>query len=343
MTSNYARLGRYVQERRTELGYSQVDLWQAGGPSNSTLTNIESGSAKTISPATRRKLDRGLKWAPGSADRILEGGEPTLLDTYLASEPEDALPSAIRKVKIKDHEGESDRNSVRLSPRDTVSIQVGLSGIRDIVSLLRNEQITADDVVRFLTEIEDVSTRIIRTAIDDVIDRVGRLRYLESIVHDASVDEFDHPGLAARFDEAIHIAATEAELIKAAQRQREAKLQWLEAGGALVKRLRSHADNVSDDPSKNPYGLDKRYFMSDEWAWKAVRRLEGDPVNGFRFDGEESDDPFSVDSWDEGDREVAEASSGFPTLVEAYLTQTPGNPTNEDPSEENSASDDSTP
>ncbi|ANA85505.1 hypothetical protein PBI_BLUEBERRY_43 [Gordonia phage Blueberry] len=77
MTKNVARLGTYLVERRRQLGLSQLDVWKAGGPSNSTLTGIENGTAPKVSPSTMRKLDAALQWEEGSANRTLEGGEPT--------------------------------------------------------------------------------------------------------------------------------------------------------------------------------------------------------------------------------------------------------------------------
>lgn len=73
-----ARLGQIVKERREELGVSQKQLLDRGGPSNSTLTKIEQGRADTISNATMRKIDRALDWEFGSAQEVLAGGDPTV-------------------------------------------------------------------------------------------------------------------------------------------------------------------------------------------------------------------------------------------------------------------------
>jgi|GEM_PF-6357093 len=80
MANEIERLGRFVSERRKELGLSQIDVWQSGGPSNSTLTGIETGSANKVSRSTLRKLERSLMWAPGSAQVVLDGGEPDAVD-----------------------------------------------------------------------------------------------------------------------------------------------------------------------------------------------------------------------------------------------------------------------
>lgn len=59
---------------------SQIDVWRAGGPSNSVMTGLEGGSARSVSAKTLSKLDLALQWEPGSARRVYEdGGEPTEL------------------------------------------------------------------------------------------------------------------------------------------------------------------------------------------------------------------------------------------------------------------------
>ncbi|WP_207842574.1 helix-turn-helix domain-containing protein [Williamsia soli] len=81
MKPNVAKLGEAVAARRRELNMSQIDVWQNGGPSNSTLTGIENGAAETVGAVTQRKLDRALRWEEGSAQRVLAGGTPTPLST----------------------------------------------------------------------------------------------------------------------------------------------------------------------------------------------------------------------------------------------------------------------
>lgn len=76
MSSKGERLAKAVRDRRSELDLTQLDVWQAGGPSNTTLTRVESGELDTLSRVTARKLDKGLRWAPGSARAIYDQGEP---------------------------------------------------------------------------------------------------------------------------------------------------------------------------------------------------------------------------------------------------------------------------
>lgn len=79
MSSNADRLARAVVQRRESLDVSQLTVWQAGGPSNTKLTEIENGRLEKLTASTARKLDQGLLWEPGSARRVWEGGDPVAL------------------------------------------------------------------------------------------------------------------------------------------------------------------------------------------------------------------------------------------------------------------------
>lgn len=79
MSSTGQRLGQIVLARRTELDLSQMDVWQAGGPSNTTLTEVENGRLERLTRTTAKRLDTGLKWEPGSARTVWDGGDPTPL------------------------------------------------------------------------------------------------------------------------------------------------------------------------------------------------------------------------------------------------------------------------
>lgn len=77
MSTNAENLARHVKARRLELDLNQIEVWQAGGPSNTTLTEIENGRLTNLTRTTARKLDAALRWEAGSARRVWEGGEPT--------------------------------------------------------------------------------------------------------------------------------------------------------------------------------------------------------------------------------------------------------------------------
>ncbi|WP_063047287.1 helix-turn-helix domain-containing protein [Nocardia pseudovaccinii] len=74
--SRHKRFGRIIKERRDELGLTQMQIGDLGGPSAPTIRKIEDGDA-TISTHTLNKLDAPLRWLPGSAARTYAGGDPT--------------------------------------------------------------------------------------------------------------------------------------------------------------------------------------------------------------------------------------------------------------------------
>ncbi|MBN8883004.1 MAG: helix-turn-helix domain-containing protein [Salana multivorans] len=77
MGQDIKRLGAAVSARRRELGLSQEDVQRLGGPSTTTLSKIENGTAKRIWERTARDLDRVLGWRAESALDVLYGlGDP---------------------------------------------------------------------------------------------------------------------------------------------------------------------------------------------------------------------------------------------------------------------------
>lgn len=71
------RLAEAVKARRAQLGLNQLDIAARGGPSNSKMTEIEGARDDTLTPATARKLDEGLRWESGSARTVWDGlGDP---------------------------------------------------------------------------------------------------------------------------------------------------------------------------------------------------------------------------------------------------------------------------
>lgn len=94
MSSSSQRLAEVVLARRAQLELSQIDVWQAGGPSNTTLSDIENGRMENLSRTTARRLDVGLRWEPGSARTVWNGGEPTPLISGVSP----SLSAKLRKI-----------------------------------------------------------------------------------------------------------------------------------------------------------------------------------------------------------------------------------------------------
>lgn len=75
---DWVRLADYVINRRTELGYDSQDALAVGADvSLKTINRLENGTA--VSSTTLGKIERGLRWAPGSVRAVLAGGAPTEL------------------------------------------------------------------------------------------------------------------------------------------------------------------------------------------------------------------------------------------------------------------------
>lgn len=73
---DWERLGRYVLDRRRELGLTQPELQAAGGPGAATIRLIEGAKATSYSGRKLRDLEAALEWRQGSINAILNGGEP---------------------------------------------------------------------------------------------------------------------------------------------------------------------------------------------------------------------------------------------------------------------------
>lgn len=72
-------LRQHVATRRKQLQLSIVAAAAAAGINRATWSALEQGTRDTES-YTYGGVERALNWAPGSIDRILDGGEPVLLD-----------------------------------------------------------------------------------------------------------------------------------------------------------------------------------------------------------------------------------------------------------------------
>lgn len=51
-------------------------MFARGGPSPSTMNKALTGT-RGLSRSTLERIDRALGWAPGSAQAVMDGGEPT--------------------------------------------------------------------------------------------------------------------------------------------------------------------------------------------------------------------------------------------------------------------------
>lgn len=84
-------LAREVRARRLSIGVATVkELAERAGFTVKTGSSIENARQSAYRPQTLAQLDRALGWAQGSAQAVLDGGEPTVS----ASAPADPVTAA---------------------------------------------------------------------------------------------------------------------------------------------------------------------------------------------------------------------------------------------------------
>ncbi|KMV18281.1 hypothetical protein ACT17_11620 [Mycolicibacterium conceptionense] len=72
----WEKLGTSVRWRRAELGLSQAQVRDRGGPSVETVRALENNRAGRLSALKRRELEGALEWPTGAVDEILAGRTP---------------------------------------------------------------------------------------------------------------------------------------------------------------------------------------------------------------------------------------------------------------------------
>lgn len=119
MSADIKRLGAYVLARREMFGLTQQEVADQGGPSDTTLSKLETGIAETVSPRTLKKLDTGLGWKKGSARAVLYGGEPT-----------DAIPPQVVHVTDDTPRAREFRDIIADVERRMAELQATVSELR---------------------------------------------------------------------------------------------------------------------------------------------------------------------------------------------------------------------
>jgi Helix-turn-helix len=85
---DWRRLADYVVARRVELGMrDRRALAAATGVTDRTLGKLENG--QRVSASTLAVIENELGWAPGSARRVLTGGEPIVTAAAADAEYDD--------------------------------------------------------------------------------------------------------------------------------------------------------------------------------------------------------------------------------------------------------------
>jgi hypothetical protein len=82
--ADWQRLGNRIIARRVALGYrTREALTDDADISPRTLGDLEIGRRAKYHPNTIAVLEQALRWAPGSVDQILAGGDATELPTQV--------------------------------------------------------------------------------------------------------------------------------------------------------------------------------------------------------------------------------------------------------------------
>lgn len=93
----WQRLALRIRRRRVDLDVSQQALADAANVSLRTIANLEAG--QPAKERTLARIERALRWIPGSVDTILDGGEPSELQAEnldeVVDESVDAAEAAI--------------------------------------------------------------------------------------------------------------------------------------------------------------------------------------------------------------------------------------------------------
>ncbi|GAA5087663.1 helix-turn-helix domain-containing protein [Nocardia iowensis] len=179
------RFGRIIKERRDELGLTQLQIGELGGPSAPTIRKIEDGDA-AISTHTLNKLDAPLRWLPGSAARTYAGGTPA------ADEP----------VQVARHPGESvvaGPDSIRFEIADLTGLLAVTGRFNDAV-----EQGRANDpqLVAAIDELNRVVAKLsVRYATTMLERNGGPGRSLHPLVEMAFAHLLEVPAEASDADE----------------------------------------------------------------------------------------------------------------------------------------------
>ncbi|MFC3504854.1 helix-turn-helix domain-containing protein [Micromonospora krabiensis] len=89
------QLATLVRARRIELGLSARAAAQTAGIDRNTWAYLENGTRRTAE-FNYAGIERALQWAPGSIQRVLEGGEPAPLEPDTPQTPDDEELELVR-------------------------------------------------------------------------------------------------------------------------------------------------------------------------------------------------------------------------------------------------------
>lgn len=131
MSDGLARLGKEVAARRHALGLSYAQVQKRGGPSDTRMSGIENSTGPAPRASTLQKIDLALNWTPGSAQAVLDGGDPTPTPASSAAAARDSsmslgeghfavsnneIAQIVASLRRLDHEFQTAGNAVIADP-----------------------------------------------------------------------------------------------------------------------------------------------------------------------------------------------------------------------------------
>lgn len=117
------RLDRLMDQRRAELRMRWKDVAARAGLTTEGLGGVRKGTGG-IRALTKRGIEDALHWAPGSVERILEGGDPLPAD----HPPADAMGAT---EAILDDMERRVADMKRLSRRDLAAIDALIEALKN--------------------------------------------------------------------------------------------------------------------------------------------------------------------------------------------------------------------
>jgi transcriptional regulator with XRE-family HTH domain len=116
---SWEKVGHEVRARRTDLGLTQAEVADRGGPSVETLRMVENNRAGRLSPRMRRALERALQWESGSVDAVLEGGSATVARLQPQAATADRFAMARQVLSMKEA---VTRHTLTMDPRSRAAL-----------------------------------------------------------------------------------------------------------------------------------------------------------------------------------------------------------------------------
>lgn len=170
------RLSQLIKERRIELGLTQEELRDLGGPTGETVNKYELGRIpKKPQPDTLTGLDTALRWQLGSSLSILNGGEPAPIDVRA-----EYSTARVLREHIADVTGEAiDTKKWCAVPRHSIQ-DLAITAAK-LSALTRRHRETHPDVFEVSAQIHMLAADLLALCIgtdrsdDELISLIGSL------------------------------------------------------------------------------------------------------------------------------------------------------------------------